>query len=294
MKKIGFVDYYLSEWHANNYPAWMAEACRRLGYEYEIAYAWAEEYVSPVYGKNTDEWCAEFGVRKCDTLAELCEKSDVIVVLAPSNPETHLRYAEEVLKYGKRTYIDKTFAPDLATAKKIFALGEQYGTPFFSSSALRFSTELNMYEDCRQIFVTGSGSNIDEYIIHLIEMAVKKLGTGAQAIKAERFGAQTFLHIAYGDDRAANLLFARSLPYALYMSDGVQDGVRPVSVQVQSKFFDGLIENILRFFETGEIGFDVSETLEVMKLREGAVLASRRLGEWIDLSRLGATEGDAQ
>ena len=27
MKKIGFVDYYLSEWHANNYPAWIEEAC---------------------------------------------------------------------------------------------------------------------------------------------------------------------------------------------------------------------------------------------------------------------------
>lgn len=287
MKKIGFVDYYLSEWHANNYPAWIAEACARLGVEYRIAYAWAEEFVSPVDGRNTDEWCAQFGAERCETLAELCERSDVIVVLAPSNPETHLRFAEEVLRYGKPTYIDKTFAPDLATAKRIFALGEQYGTPFFSSSALRFATELDAYENCRQIFVTGSGATIEEYIIHMLEMAVKKLGAGAEKIKAERFGAQTLLHVAYGDDRCANLLFARSLPYALYMSDGEPKGARPVYTQVQSKFFDGLIESMLRFFETGEICFDVTETLEVMKLREGAVLAERHMGEWIDLSKLG-------
>ena len=24
--KIGFVDYYLDEWHANNYPQWIREA----------------------------------------------------------------------------------------------------------------------------------------------------------------------------------------------------------------------------------------------------------------------------
>ena len=287
MKKIGFVDYYLSEWHANNYPTWMAEACERLGLDYKIAYAWAEQDVSPVDGRSTEEWCREFGVEKCETLAQLCEKSDVIVVLAPSNPETHLRFAEEVLKYGKRTYIDKTFAPDLATAKKIFALGEQYGTPFFSSSALRFATELGEYENCRQIFVTGSGATIEEYIIHMIEMAVKKLGLGAEKIMAERYGAQTFLHIAYGDDRVANMIFARSLPYSLYMSDGEPKGVRPVTTTVQSKFFDGLIEDILKFFETGTISFDVAETLEVMKLREGAVLAEQRMGEWIDLSKLG-------
>jgi len=104
---------------------------------------------------------------------------------------------------------------------------------------------------------------------------------------AERFGAQTFLHVKYNDDRVANMIFARSLPYTVYMSDGEPKGTRPVTATVQSKFFDGLIEDILNFFETGKISFDVKETLEVMKLREGAVLAEQKLGEWIDLRKLG-------
>ena len=116
MKKIGFVDYYISEWHANNYPAWIKEASDKLGLEYEVAYAWAEDYVSLYDSRNTDEWCKTFGVLRCETIAELCEKSDFIVILAPSDPEKHLEYASEVLKYGKRTYIDKTFAPDYKTA----------------------------------------------------------------------------------------------------------------------------------------------------------------------------------
>ena len=56
MKKIGFIDYYLSEWHANKYPAWMASICEELGLEYQIAYAWGEIEISPVDGISGAEW----------------------------------------------------------------------------------------------------------------------------------------------------------------------------------------------------------------------------------------------
>ncbi len=287
MKKIGFVDYYLSEWHANNYPAWIAETCEKMGLDYKVCYAWAEQEESLAYPEETGAaWCARNGVEQCATIDELCEKSDVIVVLAPSNPEKHLGYAEAVLKHGKRTYIDKTFAPDLATAKKIFAAAERGGATFFSSSALRYATELDSFENCRQIMVTGSGSNIEEYIIHEIEMVVKKLGPGAERIKAERFGAQTYLHVTYPDDRSATMMFARSIPYMLYMATSDPKGTRPVTVTVTSEFFKGLMADMLRFFEEGTVSFDPAETLEVMRLREGAILAGEREGEWIDLAAL--------
>ena len=179
MKTIGFVDFYLSEWNANNYPAWIKQANEKLGLDYKVAYAWAEQDLSPVYGKTTEEWCSEYGVEQCATLKGLCEKSDVILVLAPSNPEKHLGYAEEVLKYGKNTYIDNTFAPDFKTAGKIFAIAKQYGTKFFSSSALRYGTELCEVKDAVKVATKGGGSNHPEYIVHQAVMVVKTLGLGA-------------------------------------------------------------------------------------------------------------------
>ena len=281
--KIGFVDYYMSEWHANNYPAWIDAACARLGLEYKVAYAWAEMDVSPRDGVTTDQWCQKFGVEKCETIDELCQKSDVILVLAPADPQTHLRYAEQVLKYGKRTYIDKTFAPDFDTAKKIFALGEQYNAPFFSTSALRYATELEEYSNCRQIVVTGSGSNLTEYVIHLIEMVVKKLGTGAAAVKAEQIGEQTFLQVRYADDRAASMIYAQRLPYTVYMCDGAIRQEKAVYRKVESSFFDGLIEVILKFYETGEVDFGGEQTLEVMRLRDGILRAAEQLDTWLTI-----------
>ena len=39
MKTIGFVDFYLSDRHANNYPAWIKQANEKFGLEYKVAYA---------------------------------------------------------------------------------------------------------------------------------------------------------------------------------------------------------------------------------------------------------------
>lgn len=264
MIKIGFVDYYLSEWHANNYPAWIAQASAELGVDCKVAYAWAERDVSPIDGVTTDEWCARYGAQRCSTLEELCEASDVIVILAPTNPETHLGYAKTVLKHGKRTYIDKTFAPDLKTALEIFCIAKQYNTPFFSTSVLRYADELDSVPCPRSIFVTGGGSNLPEYAIHLAEMVVKKLGVGASRVTAELRGDGYFFTVDYDDDRVATLIYAPKLPYTVYMSSRDKQEWRAV----KSQFFNGLIRDMLNFFETGEVSFDTAETLEVAKLRE--------------------------
>ena len=278
MKKIGFVDYYISEWHSNNYPEWMAEC--ELSRDYKIAYAWAELDKSPEDGVTTAEWCEKNGAEKCDTIEELCEKSDVIVILAPSNPETHLGYAEKVLKYGKRTYIDKTFAPDLETAKKIFTLAEKYGTPFFSSSALRYASELDDCGKCHTVMTMGGGTSVEEYIIHQSEMLVKKIGMGATKICANEKCSATLFDIAYNDGREGAMMMGRGIPFSAYM---IPVEGSPKHRIAKSKYFVNLAADMLRFFEEGTTSFDVSETLEVMKICEGAVKAAKNLGEWIEL-----------
>ena len=274
MKKIGFVDYYISEWHANNYPAWMGEITK----DYKVSYVWAEKNDSPVDGVTTAQWCEKFGAEQCATLEELCEKSDVIVILSPGFPEKHLPYAKVVLPYGKRTYIDKTFSPDLTEAKEIFALAKKYGTPFFSTSALRYADELDCVQNCRQMVTTGSGRSAGEYIVHQAEMIVKKLGTGACAIRCEGDASLYTFRIQYADDRSATMLFSGAHPFTVYMA-----GDTSRYTEVKSSFFKKLIADMIRFFEEGTVSFDPIETLEVMKIRGGAMKAIDSVGEWITL-----------
>ena len=278
MKKIGFADYYISEWHANNYPIWIKEACEKSGLDYTVAYAWAEKDVSPVDGRNTCEWCKAFGAEKCDTIEELCRKSDVILVLAPSNPETQLRYAEKVLPFGKRTYIDKTFAPDYAASEKIFEIAKKYNTPFFSSSALRYASELDTLVGSDKIITTGGGGNFEEYIIHQVEPAVKVLKAKATSASVRKQGKQVVCNIEFEGGKQAALCYGEAMPFTVCTE---KSGVSAYA-ELNSDYFRALIADILRFYESGKVSFDTNETREVMRIRE-ALIKAGTTGEKVTL-----------
>ena len=265
MKKIGFVDYYISEWHANNYPVWI----EALGCDYKVTHAWAEQDVSPVDGRSTDGWCESFGVSRCSSIDELCRNCDAIVILAPSNPEKHLGYAEAVLPYGKPTYIDKTFAPDLETAKKIFAIAERYGTPFFSTSALRYADELTALLGGDNYIITGGGSNFPEYCIHTVEMAVKLLGDKVAEVDVKSQGAERICSLVTENGRKATLIYAPAMPFTVACDKA--DGTAAYCA-ITSAFFVSLMKDIIRFFDSGKPSFDGRETLEAMRVRDAVVL----------------------
>ena len=281
-KSIGFVDYYINEWHANNYVGWIKDASEKLGENFEVKYAFAELDKDPNEGMTTDEWCEKYGVQKCDSIDELCEKSDYIIVLAPSNPETHLRLAEPVLKYGKNTYIDKTFAPDFATAKKIFEIAEKNGAKFFSSSALRYVPELENTKGAVSMTTTGGGSLFDEYIIHQVEMIVKTLGTEPERVKTDSLNdGSKIVYVEFASGKQGKMIYSpnNSFTVDVKFADGssyaekVNDGV----------MFAGLIEDMLRFFITAEPSFNTNETLAVSLVREAAIKSCAQGGDWITL-----------
>lgn len=282
MKKIGFIDLYISEWHANNYPKWIEEVSKHTGLDYKVCYAYAATEYSPVDNRTTNEWCAAFGIERCDSIAELCEKSDFIMILAPSNPEVHLDYVKEAFPCGKRCYIDKTFAPDYATAANIFTLGQKYGTQFFSTSALRYAIELQDYRNEKAISTKGNGSLFDEYIIHQVEMIVRTIGIGAQKVYAQQTENGDYLvQIVYGDNRSAHMTFGKA---GFETTITRQDGTT-VTLPIKSDFFKVLIEKILIFFETGTVDFDTRETLEVIGIREAAIAAKNQLNTWVEVPR---------
>jgi hypothetical protein len=128
--------------------------------------------------------------------------------------------------------------------------------------------------------VTGSGSSVDEYIVHLAEMTVKKLGVGAKQIRVEHCAKQHYFHLRYEDDREAMMVFAPKLPYTLQMT---ADNGKASYVRIKSAFFPALMAAILRFFESGVPAVTAEETVEVMQICEGAVRAMNENEGWINL-----------
>ena len=281
MKKIGFIDYYISEWHANNYPAWIKEVCKKAGLDYEVSFAWAMKDVSQVDGKTTTQWCEEFGINKCDTVEELCAKSDFIVILAPSNPEMHLPLVKASFPHakGKRFYIDKTFAQDLETAKEIFALAKLYDISFFSTSALRYADEIQPYANCEKVVTHGGGGNFEEYIIHQAEMLVKTMGT--EIVRAKTMNTETgnTCYVEFSDERVGEMNYDPNFGFKVALTKDKTT----CSATIVSPFFMNLMLKILTFFEHGEKDFCGKETLAVMALREAVIKSKENNGCWVDL-----------
>ena len=269
MKKIGFIDYRLDEWHANNYPAWIAQANEALGTDYRVAYGWAEE-AEPEGLLSTAAWCAKFGAEPCDTLEALCEKSDALLILAPSNPEKHLPYAERALRFGKLTYIDA------ATARRLFELSREWGAKIFSTSALRYAEELKAFERPYSAFVAGGGSSLEEYCVHQLEMIVCLMGVGARSVVCAGGRDHAICHIEYDGGRSAALIYGANMPYALDVQRNA--GTASEYAPVNSAFFPNLLKDIIMFYEGGKEPVPQGETIECMKLREAVLRAAAEPG----------------
>ncbi len=277
MIKIGFIDFFIDEWHANNYPKWIKEQSEVLGVPFKVAYAWEDKQREG--GISAREWCEKFGVELCATREEVVEKSDVLVVLSPDNAEEHERLGKEALMSGKRVYMDKTFAEDVAAAKRMFELAEAHGTMLCSSSALRFSRNLDKLAGDKGIVnfaVTGPGV-LKNYSVHQLEMIVKVMGVGAKRVLVTGTENAHNVVIDYGKDRCATMSQAPMYDFtcAVTWEDGQGEMVIPTD------YFPNFIHDMLVFFNGGEPVAPKEETIEIMALIETIIKASKKPGAWL-------------
>ncbi|MGI6207781.1 MAG: Gfo/Idh/MocA family protein [Anaerolineae bacterium] len=285
MKKIGFVDLSIDEWHANNYPRWIRESS--LADQFEIALAW-EKLTLP--GRMPlAEWCQKYDVGVAESLEQLIEEVDGIIVLAPSNPEVHEELADLPLRSGKPVYVDKTFAPSLAAAKRMFDKAEAHGTPMWSSSALRFGSEIEKAvhetmagQPVHYVATRGGGRTYDEYAVHQFEMMVMALGTGATRLMQVGNDASKVTIVDYPDGRRGCINQSTPYPFQFVATYGDNQAV---VINEMGDFFPRLIEAILNFFNTREPVVPKEQTLEIMALVEAGVKALDARDQWVDLPK---------
>ncbi len=280
MTKIGFIDYYLDEWHANNYPQFIRDA--DPDGEFVVAYAFAE--MDRANGLTTDQWCAQHGVQRCYSIEEIVEKSDVLIVMSPDNPERHWDLCQLPLRSGKRTYVDKTFALSKKVAEDIVRLGEEYNTPFFSSSALRFADELKDIKKEDVVFVNSRGpGHVETYAIHQLEPIVILMGSKIRRMMSVGSGECESLVMEFeGGRRAIMTLYGWNGGIDFEFTASYADGTN-VKVPAMSNYFANFITCMLDFFRTGKVYADHQETIAIMAAIEAANKALLTPGEWIEV-----------
>ena len=267
MKRIGLVDYKLENFHANVYLKAFRNELKSRGWSVGGAYAMEEAEGKAWAKKNDVPWF--------DSPAALSDQVDGFMILAPANPELHLELCEAILPFGKPTYVDKTFAPDLPTAKKIFALADQHQTAIQTASALRYT---NVQAQVRQaggsaavkhMIAWGGGSSFDEYAIHPVEMLISCMGPDARALMRRGSGeyAQLLIDFAGGRTGVANVYTRGETPFAASVTTERETKLLHVD---SSKIFVDLAAAVLDLFESGKPGVDRGESLMIRRILDVA------------------------
>lgn len=267
MLKVGFIDYYLDEWHANHYPQYIKEAS---GGKYEVSFAYGK-IDSPIGGMTNKEWSEKYGIPLLNSIEEVVEKSDRIIVLSPDNPEMHEELCRIPLASGKLVYVDKTFAPDRQAAERIAAHAEKHHTKWFSSSALRFSTELEEIDKAsvHRIYSEGPGT-YDMYSIHQIEPIVCLMESRAKEVMFIGEKDHPSMLIRFEDGRIAEMHQSGGLPFRI-VADNAEN--KSKICEIQSDYFMLFIEALVQFFDTGIVPVPNTQTIDVIAIREAGIKA---------------------
>lgn len=285
MLKIGFADYYLDNWHANEYPGFLRQAIAQYGFDAAVTHAYGMKNAEG--GKTTEEWCAQRNITPCASMEELVQTVDAIMVIAADDSRFHETVCPIPLAGGKPVFVDKTFAHDLPTAKKLFDIAEKHGTPVFSSSAQRYCQHVLDYlaerEGETKFMSTVGPHSLDNYAVHQLEPIVAIMGTGVKRLKSFAVGsAVTQLILDYGGGRLASFTQTPQ-PWAEFnfmVSDG-ETGRRLHSDD--SNFYGNLMKAIMDFFAHGTLPVKKEETLEIIAIIDTARAARQHPDEWMEV-----------
>lgn len=288
--KIGFADDYLDNWHCNYYPGFLRGAIRDLGLDMEVTHAYGMRTAPS--GVTTGDWCRERDMIACRSMEELVESVDAVMVIAADDSRTHEEVSWIPLASGKPCFVDKTFAYDLAAAKRMYALADEHKTPVFSSSAQRYCQDVIDYKAAhpdKPLFVSTVGPHsLDNYAVHQLEVIEALMGAGIRRLKAFAAGeGVTQLILDYGDGRFASFMQTPQ-PWAEFNFMVTEDGCGTNGRRLVSddrNFYRNLMEAILGFFASGITPVPREETLEIVSVIETAREARRHPDEWFDLLR---------
>ncbi len=265
MKKVGIIDNYISNFHANTYYKLFHEITEEeKSEEYVITNIYACLDLSPTTGETTAQWCERTGAVAMNSVEDVCEAVDVIMILAPNHPHLHENYCKIAFSYGKPVYVDKTFAPNFATAKRIIDFGKENNTSFWSSSATRFEPELDEYlrnesHDIQTVSIS-SGNSFEIYSIHLVELMNTFIRSGAESVICHNNTANLVFQVNFENGKKAFINQACGTGGDFTCCPEIDGKCK--KIVCKNDFWKGFCRALLRFFENGEIPVSPENTLE--------------------------------
>ncbi|MDO1450890.1 Gfo/Idh/MocA family oxidoreductase [Rhodocytophaga aerolata] len=222
------------------------------------------------------------------SIKELLDKVDV-VLLETNDGRLHLEQALQVFKAGKRMFIDKPVAGSLADAVAIYDASKKYNIPVFSASSLRYIKGVEGLDKSKVLGAdTFSPATIEKthpdlfwYGVHGVETLFTVMGRGCKSVVRVHTEGTDVVIGTWEDGRVGTFRGTRT---GKHEYGGTVYGENGNIVLGPYAGYEPLLENIITYFQTGQVPVSPEETLEIFAFMEAADESKRKNGASVTLA----------
>jgi len=245
----------------------------------ETSYSRVEGYTREL----RDQW----GLEIVESVEALCERVDA-VLLESNDGRRHLTEFKPVAASGKPCFIDKPLAASVADAKKIAELARDSGTRVFSSSSLRFVSEIesvikdaDTIGEIEQVHVFSpapqepTNPGLFWYGVHGVEMLYTLMGPGCEKVTCFPSENGEILVGSWREGRRATLAATRLSTHDYGAVVHGSKGSRAFVCQIGALYVP-LIREIVAFFRGAEPPVPIETTVEIMAFMEAALNSNEK------------------
>lgn len=259
------------------------------GYRVVAAYPYGSKEIESSFKRIPGyiEEVKKLGVEITASIKELLSKVDVIL-LETNDGRLHLEQALEVLKSGKRMFIDKPVAGSLSDAIAIYEASQKYQIPVFSASSLRYIKGIESIDKSKVLDAdTFSPALLEKthpdlfwYGIHGVETLYTVMGTGCQSVTRVSTPDTDIVVGIWKDGRTGTFRGTRTGKHDYGGTVFMQDGNKILGPYGG---YEPLLTDIIKYFKTGEVPVTPEETIEIFTFMEAADESKRQGGKNVTL-----------
>ena len=220
----------------------------------------------------------DFGLEIVDSIEELCKKVDG-VLLESVDGRPHLEQVKPVIAAKKPVFIDKPMAANLADVIEIFRLARENNVPCWSCSSLRYQPGIIGMRNNKEVGqILGcdafSPSLLEEhhpdlywYGIHGVEILYTVMGPGCQKVQRVQTKDTEFVVGIWEDGRIGTFRGTRTGPHKY---GSMVFGTESVTPSGGYTSYEPHVDEIIKFFKTGEVPIPEEETIEIYAFMSAA------------------------
>ncbi|MDR0797033.1 MAG: Gfo/Idh/MocA family oxidoreductase [Tannerella sp.] len=236
----------------------------------------------------------EMGIQIVDSIDELLKITDVIL-LETNDGRLHLEQAIRVFKAKKIMFIDKPVAGSLTDAISIFQAAKDFQVPVFSTSSMRYMTNMDEIVNRKSIgnilgASTYSPCTLEKthpdfywYGVHGVEALFTVMGTGCQRVSRIHTQDTDFAVGVWVDDRIGTFRGLRKGRTGFGGEVYGETGIKSIGVDAG---YAPLLKVVTKYFQTGIPPVSPEETIEIFTFMEAADESKRRNGASVILEEV--------